>query len=51
MNKFEKILFKSGIIINIIAGVTSLIYANWILGVTQLCLATFMSLYMKKRNK
>lgn len=51
MNKFEKILYLSAVGLNVGAGLMNMILQNWILGVNQLCLATFISLYMKERNK
>jgi len=51
MNKFEKIIFLSGITISVFAGITSLITQTWTLGVTQLSLGWFMFLYYKNRTK
>lgn len=51
MNKFEKIVFLSGITISILAGVMNLFIQNWTMGVTQLSLAWFMFLYYKNRTK
>ena len=51
MNKFEKVIYPSAVVVNVGAGLMNMILQNWILGVNQLCLAWFMFLYYKNKTK
>jgi hypothetical protein len=50
MSKFTKGLYVGAVFLNVVAGITSLICQNWILGGNQLCLAWFMFLYYKNNK-
>ena len=47
MSKFAKGMYVAAVFLNIAAGVTSLVFQNWALGINQLSLAWFMFLYYK----
>lgn len=51
MSKFEKIFNKGVIIVNVLAGLVSIISQNYILGLNQLLVAWFVFLYYREANK
>jgi hypothetical protein len=51
MNKTIKIFYQSAIVINILAGLISIISQNYLLGLNQFLVSWFMFLYYKEINK
>jgi hypothetical protein len=51
MNKTIKFFYQSAIVINILAGLTSIISQNYLLGVNQFLVGWFMFMYYKEINK
>jgi hypothetical protein len=51
MSKFEKIFSKGVIIINVLAGLVSIICHNYVLGMNQLLVAWFAFLYYNEMKK
>jgi hypothetical protein len=51
MNKITRILYQSAIIANILAGITSLLTRDYLLGVNQFLVSWFMFMFYKEKNK
>jgi hypothetical protein len=51
MNKITRILYQLAISANVLAGITSIISYNYLLGMNQFLVGWFMFMYYKERNK
>lgn len=51
MNKTRKIFHQLAIAVNILAGITSIVSQNYILGINQFLVSWFVFLYYKEINK
>jgi len=51
MSKTIKILYQLAIVVNILAGITSIVSQNYLLGGNQFLVSWFMFMYYKEINK
>jgi hypothetical protein len=51
MSKSRKIFYQLAIAVNILAGITSIVSQNYLLGVNQFLVSWFIFMYYKEINK